>query len=147
MIVMPISNIKCPCCRRYPSRPLSIDAIIVRDGKLLLIKRKLEPFKGYWALPGGHVDFGETVENAVTREVKEETNLTVTKMKLHGVYSNPKRHPNQSVAISYITDTEGNTKAGDDALEFKFVPLSEIPDNLAFDHNRILDDYVKSVKS
>src|SRR3989344_168461 len=93
---------RCSACGRYPNRAISIDALIIQDNKLLLIERALNPYKGFWALPGGHVDWNETVEEAVEREVKEETNLIVISLQLLGVYSNPKRHPNQTVAVSFF---------------------------------------------
>lgn len=135
----------CPCCGRYPNRTVTIDALIISNNKILLIKRLVAPYKGFWALPGGHVDFGETVEDAVKREVKEETSLTVKSLKLFGVYSSPKRHPKQAVAVSYIVDTKGNAKAGDDAEKLDFIPLDNLPENLAFDHEEIIGDYLVKV--
>ncbi len=137
---------KCPSCGKYPSRPLSIDALIIRNGKILLIKRGIEPYKDFWALPGGHVDFNETVEEAVKRETEEETNLKVVSLKLLGVYSNPKRHPNQSVAVSYIAETTGEPRASDDAKECRFFPLDELPKDLAFDHKKIIEDYKEATR-
>lgn len=146
MVSMSDTKQRCSCCGRYPSRPLSIDALIVRNNEILLIKRAIEPYRGFWALPGGHVDWDETVKEAVIREVKEETNLDVKALKLLGVYSKPERHPNQSVAISYITDTQGVAHAGDDAKDVDFFPLDNLPENLAFDHKEIIGDYLKHVR-
>ena len=133
----------CPTCGNYNNRAISIDALIVRDGNILLIKRGVEPYKGFWGLPGGHLDFDETIKDAVRREVNEETGLTVTSLKLLGIYDSPKRHPKQSVAISYITETIGEPKAGDDAIEVQFFSLKNIPKELAFDHTQIISNYLK----
>ena len=138
---MTINRQKCPSCGRYAGRPLSIDALIVKDGKILLIKRGVKPYKDFWALPGGHVDFDETVEEAVVREIKEETSLDVISLKFLGLYSDPGRHPDQSVAVSYVVNFIGEPKAGDDAEECRFFPLDSLPENLAFDHQKIINDF------
>ena len=93
---------------------LTVDAIIPYQGKIVVIRRKNEPFKGYYALPGGIVEYGETVEEAVLREVKEETGLDVKIHKLVGVYSDPKRDPRgHFVSICFITlPVGGELKAG-----------------------------------
>ena len=136
-------NTKCSSCGNYKTRGISNDAIIEIEGKILLIKRGKDPYKNYWALPGGHVEFDETVEESVIREVKEETGLTVTSLKLFGVYSNPKRHPKQVVAIAYITNATGDIQAGDDASDFQLFSKNEIPEKLAFDHKEIINDYLE----
>ena len=136
-------NTKCPVCGNYKNRDVSNDAIIEIDGNILLIKRGKDPYKDFWALPGGHVEFDETVEESVAREVKEETGLDVISLKLFGVYSNPERHPKQTVAVAYLVKTKGEIIAGDDASDFKLFSKDEIPDILAFDHKEILDDYLK----
>jgi len=136
----------CPTCGNYKNRAVSIDALIVRDGNILLIKRGIEPYKDFWGLPGGHLDFDEKIEDAVRREVKEETGLVVTSLLLHGIYDSPSRHPKQSVAISYITETIGEPKAGDDAAEVQFFLINNLPSELAFDHNKIIADYLKKTK-
>ena len=120
---------------------LTIDAIIKRkDGSIVLVKRKNEPFKGMHALPGGFVEYGETVEQAVLREVKEETGLEVKILKLLGVYSDPKRDPRgHTVAVAFLCAEEsGELRAGDDAAGAS--SFKEIPDKLAFDHRKILKE-------
>lgn len=127
--------------RCSPTRGVTIDAIITKDDKILLIKRGRSPFSGFWALPGGHLDFDETLDDALKREVKEETNLKVISLRLFGVYSNPKRHPKQAIAIAYIVGTIGKPQASDDADEIKYFSVNKLPPKLAFDHQRIIDDY------
>lgn len=121
---------------------LTVDAIIQHtDGGIVLIKRGHEPFKGKWALPGGFVDVGETVENACIREVKEETGLDVKIVCLMGVYSDPKRDPRgHTVSIVYVCETVGGElKGGDDASKAKsFKEFEDI--EFAFDHGKILFD-------
>lgn len=143
------NNEQCPACGRFANRGTTIDAVIERDGRVLLIKRGAEPFKGFWALPGGYVEWDETVEDAVRREVKEETGLTVKSLKLIGVYSEPKRHPRQCIDMAYAVEVEGLTadkagevKVGDDALEYKWEKVENILE-LAFDHKQIIEDYLK----
>jgi 8-oxo-dGTP diphosphatase len=114
----------------------------MRGDTILLGKRGADPFRGFWALPGGYVERDESVEEAVAREVKEETGLEVTGVKLSGVYSKPDRHPKQAVVIVYAVEAEGEARSGDDLQQVRFCPLDELPD-LAFDHRTIIDDYLR----
>jgi len=106
----------------------------------MLVKRGVEPFKGHWALLGGYVDWNETVEEAVKREVAEEANVKVISLQHVGIHSNPQRHPKQCVNLSYIVDIAGDPVAGDDAEEIRFFPIKSLPSDLAFDHEEIIKD-------
>ena len=131
----------CPTCGFIPNRGISIDAVIVRNDQVLLVKRGLEPFKGHWATPGGYVDWDESAEDAVASEVKEETGLTVTSTQLLAVRSNPSRHPKQTINLVYLAEVApGEAKAGDDAAEAHWFGWDEIPQDLAFDHALNLAD-------
>lgn len=122
---------------------VTVDAIIKREGKVLLIKRKNEPFKGCWALPGGFVEYNESTEDAIIREAKEEANLDIIITSLLGVYSEPGRDPRGHViSICYIATASGEEKGGTDASDARFFSPEEIKNlNLAFDHGKILRDY------
>jgi len=111
---------------------------------IVLIERKNEP-KGM-ALPGGFVDVGETVENALIREMKEETNLDVTINRLLGIYSDPARDPRfHTASVVYVASAEGEPKGGDDAKKAKVYALDTIPfEKLVFDHAKIVEDYLSS---
>ena len=123
---------------------MTVDIFIYNDNhEFILIKRKNDPFKDYWALPGGFVDYGETTEHAAIREAKEETSIDVKLEKLFNVYSDPDRDPRRhTVSIVYLA--HGNfddAKADDDAKDidiFSFDVLEE--KKLAFDHETILRD-------
>jgi ADP-ribose pyrophosphatase YjhB (NUDIX family) len=132
---------QCPDCGRFKNRGLAVDAVIVRDGKILLGKRGGEPCKGMWATIGGFNEWGETLEETVAREVMEEAGLTVTACHLLNVYSDPARDPRQVVAVAYVVETTGEPVAGDDIEEVKWVPLDEVPTELALDHAKIIADY------
>ena len=125
---------------------LTVDAVIkFKKNNLILIRRKNPPFQGGYALPGGFVDIGETVEDACIREAKEETNINVKIIRLIGVYSDPKRDPRgHVVSIAYLCETKTKKekpKAQDDASSLEIVPISKIPSlKLAFDHMEILKD-------
>lgn len=119
---------------------LTVDALIIYEGKIVLIKRKNPPFKDRFALPGGFVEVGERVEEAVVREAKEETGLDIGLIKLQGVYSDPSRDPRgHTVSICYLAKGRGKLKAGSDAKEIGLFGLNEIPE-LAFDHNKIIEN-------
>ena len=109
---------------------------------IVLIKRKNPPL-GY-ALPGGFVDYKEEVKNALIREMKEETNLSIEIEKLLGIYSDPKRDPRLHTASAvFVCKASEMPKAGDDAKEAFVVKLEEIPwDKLVFDHKKILEDFL-----
>ena len=125
------------------------DVIVEKDGKILLVVRGHTPDKGKLALPGGHVDFGENVEFAAIREMKEETGLNVKLKYILGVYSDPKREPNfpecHGISTAFIAEIiDGELKAGDDVENAKFYKIDKIKkENLAFDHYKIIQDYLK----
>jgi 8-oxo-dGTP diphosphatase len=120
---------------------LTVDGILFEDGSILLIQRKHEPFQGTWALPGGFVEYNEKTEDAVVREVLEETGLKTKVHSLIGVYSDPQRDPRgHTVTIVYLIDrVSGDLHAGDDAGNVKFFNMKELP-ALAFDHTKIIMD-------
>jgi 8-oxo-dGTP diphosphatase len=124
---------------------LTVDGILRnREGRFLLIRRKNPPYRGRWALPGGFVDVGETVEAACAREMLEETGLAVTVERLIGVYSDPKRDPRgHTVGIAFACSCkDGHAIAGDDAADAAWLTLEEARP-LAFDHEKILEDYLR----
>jgi 8-oxo-dGTP diphosphatase len=120
---------------------LTVDAIIPYKGKIVLIRRLNEPFKGYYALPGGVVEYGERVEEAVLREVEEETGLKGKIHSLVGVYSDPDRDPRgHFVSVCFVVlPAGGELKAGSDAKEVSLFPLDSLPE-LAFDHGKMIKD-------
>ena len=132
---------------RYKNPKLTVDGIVESDKMVLLVKRRKEPFKNMWALPGGFVNYGEKVEDAVIREVKEETGLDTRVERLFGVYSDPDRDPRgHTVSIVFVLQiVGGELRGGDDACDAKFFPLDNLPD-LAFDHSKILSDFRRSIR-
>lgn len=117
-----------------------MDTIIEVPDGIVLIKRRHPP--SGWALPGGFVEYGETVEAAAVREAHEETNLRVSLTRLFGVYSDPRRDPRRhTIAIVFIGTAAGVPVGGDDAAEAAVFTAESLPRPLAFDHGRILDDY------
>jgi 8-oxo-dGTP diphosphatase len=124
----------------------TVDIVIVRPGEgIALVERRFEPVG--WALPGGFVDYGETVETAAMREALEETGLTVALHALLGVYSDPVRDKRQhtiSTVFIATTDRPEDILAGDDAARACFFSLSGLPVPLVFDHALIIEDFVRS---
>lgn len=120
------------------------DVVLLAAGHVLLIERGWDPFKGQWALPGGHVDSGETSLAASVRELEEETGITVpaTDLRQVGAYDAPARDPRgRYVTVAYTATLPSllPPKAGDDATAARWWPLDALPD-LAFDHAEILAD-------
>lgn len=130
---------------KHMNPAVTVDVIIdYKEEGIVLIKRKNEPFKDFWALPGGFLDVGqEAVETAAAREAKEETSLDirVEDLNLFGVYSKPGRDPRgPTVSVVYSAKVDkGDLKGNDDALEAR--AFKEIPEKLAFDHHKVLGDY------
>ena len=127
----------------YNIPSLTVDAIIENDEAILMIRRKNETFDGYLALPGGFVDYGERVEDAVQREIMEELNLKINPLEILGVYSEKGRDPRgHTISTVFICAFEGTPKAGDDALSFEWIHLENLDtEDLAFDHSKIIIDY------
>lgn len=115
--------------------------LINRPNRPIILIERLNPPYG-WAIPGGFADYGESMENTARREAKEETGLDVELVDLLNIYSAPDRDPRQhTVGIVYIATATGDPAAGDDAKNLKIFELWQIPQNLCFDHDRILRDY------
>ncbi|OPY30879.1 MAG: ADP-ribose pyrophosphatase [Methanomassiliicoccales archaeon PtaU1.Bin124] len=123
---------------------ITTDGVVLVDGKLVLIRRGKEPFLGMYALPGGIVEYGETLERCVVREVKEETGLDVEVIGLAGTYSDPQRDPRGHfiTVVFNLRHVGGELKGGDDAAEAFLFPLDRLPE-LAADHARIVSDALK----
>ena len=123
---------------------LTVDTIIELTNKphrpIVLIERLYPPYG--WALPGGFVDVGESLEQAAIREAKEETCLDISLKTLLGCYSDPSRdNRGHTASAVYIAESSGIPKAADDAKNLLLFTLDDLPGQLAFDHNQILDDY------
>ena len=140
--------IKCPKCQKeielFQNPVPTVDIIIEIERKgIILIKRKNPP--PGWAIPGGFVDYGETLEEAAIREAKEETDLEVKLIKQFHTYSDPNRDPrHHTISTIYIAKAKGIPQAKDDALEVGIFTQSNLPEEIAFDHRSILRDYFKS---
>ena len=131
---------------RKPS--VTADGIVTNNHEIVLVKRGKEPFKGAYALPGGFLNYGETLEHCATREVLEETGLKTEIVDLVGVYSNPSRDPRGQVvtAVYHLRAISGSLKGGDDASTAEWIPLDRLP-RLAFDHGKIIEDFLEKRKS
>ncbi len=130
-----------PWSGRYRVPAVTVDLIIEMEGSgVVLVKRKNPPHG--WALPGGYVDYGESLEQAAVREAREETGLRIElKRQLH-TYSDPSRDPRRhTVTTVFVATARGPASAGDDAEAVSVFPWEEIPDQMAFDHAEILQHY------
>ncbi len=139
----------CPHCRkksvRYRNPFPTVDIIIQIENKIVLIKRHNPPLG--WALPGGFVDYGETLEEAAIREAKEETGLGIVNLRQFRAYSDPGRDPRQhNISMVFTAKGSGSPEAGDDAKNVQLFPIEKLPDQLCFDHQQILNDYISGKK-
>jgi ADP-ribose pyrophosphatase YjhB (NUDIX family) len=118
----------------------TVDLILELNDSIVLIKRKNPP--AGWALPGGFVDYGETLESAAIREAKEETGLDVELVRQFHSYSDPKRDARyHTITTVFVAKASGKAVAGDDAKEVGKFRRDDLPEQIAFDHRDILDDY------
>ena len=121
----------------------TVDIIIEVEGGIVLIKRRNPP--PGWAIPGGFVDYGETVEDAAVREAKEETGLDVRLTRLLGVYSDPERDPrSHTISTVFVGTASGTPVADDDAADTGIFTECTLPEKIAFDHRVILEDYFRN---
>jgi 8-oxo-dGTP diphosphatase len=119
---------------------LAVDSIILFEDGIVLISRRNPPFQGCYALPGGFVEIGETTEDAIIREAKEETGLEIDLLRLIGVYSDPHRDiRGHVVSICYLSSGSGKLAFGSDAKSARVFCLDNLP-NLAFDHAQMIND-------
>ena len=134
----------CPACghesSRYRNPVPTVDIIIEYRGGIVLIERKNPPYG--WAIPGGFVDYGESLEAAAVREAREETSLEVELgCQLH-TYSDPERDPRQhTITTVYVASGRGELRARDDARRARVFTREQLPAVMAFDHRQILEDY------
>jgi 8-oxo-dGTP diphosphatase len=121
---------------------VTVDIIIKTPDGIILIER-LNPPHG-WALPGGFVDYGETIEQAAIREAKEETSLCVTLEEQFHTYSDPKRDSrHHTISTVFIAHSGDIPKAADDAKNLGVFTQKNLPDPIVFDHRKIIDDFFK----
>jgi 8-oxo-dGTP diphosphatase len=127
---------------------VTADGIVFNGKEIVLIRRGKEPFKGSYALPGGFLNFNETLEHCVVREVHEETGLKTEIVDLVGVYSSPDRDPRGHfvTAVYHLRPIGGSIRAGDDAVEAEWISLDKLP-KFAFDHGKIVQDFMGRKKT
>lgn len=124
---------------------LAVDVVLRMKDGIVLIRRRNPPFVGCYALPGGFVEIGETVEEAARREVMEETGISASLVGLVGVYSDPDRDPRgHVVSVCYLADGSGELRSGSDASDVRIFRPDELPE-LAFDHARMIRDALKAM--
>ncbi|MFL5754010.1 MAG: NUDIX domain-containing protein [Bacteroidia bacterium] len=140
--------------KEYPRIDVGVDAVVFAYNpdavSVLLIKRKKDPYKGKWAIPGGFMEVDESPEDAVCRELKEETGIELNKLEQFHTFGDPDRDPRKRViSIAYYGLVKAGTysaRAGDDAAEAKWFNCKELPD-LAFDHKQILDMAISCLRN
>lgn len=147
---MAYDSFTCPKCgekiKTYRNPLPTVDIIIEIGDGIVLIERKNEPFG--WALPGGFVDYGESLEEAAIREAMEETSLAVSELMLLGCYSDPGRDKRfHTISTVFIARGYGVPRAADDAVNLQVFGLTTLPHKLCFDHAKIIADYEAFRKS
>lgn len=141
-----------PYTYQYPHPCVTVDIVVFRATDkgycILLIKRKNEPFKDAWALPGGFIEMQETLEESAARELREETGLTGVELHQLGTFGDPDRDPRgRTITVAYYALDNSNTevKGEDDAADAQWFPLSSLPSPLAFDHDIIINTAINTL--
>ena len=138
----------CPVCKYvYYHNPVPAAGVVIgEDGKILLVKRKFEPYKGDWCLPAGFMEYDESPEQCAVRESKEELGVDVELAGLYGVYSGKDDPRTHAVLVMYWAKiTGGELKPGDDAEEIEYFSKSEVPSNIAFlAHRQIIKEFFET---
>jgi 8-oxo-dGTP diphosphatase len=130
----------------WPRPMVTVDAVVFTKAddktKVLLINRGKEPFKGKWALPGGFIDMDEELEDAVVRELEEETGLTGVRLEQMRTFGTVGRDPRGRqitiVFMGIVTEEQTKIKAGDDAAQAQWFDIEKLPDDMAFDHDEVV---------
>ena len=147
---MSFNSLECPNCgsmvKQYRNPIPTVDIIIEINSGIVLIERKNPPHG--WALPGGFVDYGESLESAAIREAAEETSLEVTDLQLLGCYSKPDRDSRMhTISTVFVAKGSGTPMAADDASNLAVFMPDTLPSQLCFDHSEILADYIRKKKN
>jgi len=131
----------CPHCGRWNNRAVTVDALFFEGDNILLMKRKENPFAGYWALPGGYLEKNQTTTEAALAEAWQEARMRGRNPRLVGIFDKPERHPQQAISIAWAFDSgPGSVPSVGDPKEVEAVawwPLNGLPP-LAFDHAEII---------
>ncbi len=125
-----------------------VDGILIENDNVLLVERTTEPFLGHNVLPGGFVDYGERVKEAVIRETFEETGLRTKVMAFVGIYDNPKRDPRgRTISLAFLLKrTGGRIRESNETRNIRFFPLNKLPKRMGFDHKQMVADALKMMK-
>jgi 8-oxo-dGTP diphosphatase len=129
---------------------LAVDVVVVKGNKILFVERGQPPHQGEWALPGGFVEYGETLEAAAKREVQEETGIAIDLSAILGVYSDPERDPrSHTVSVVFVGKMiGGQLQEGDDAADARWYDINDLcEEQLAFDHEMIVQDFRQWLKN
>ena len=124
------------------TRICAVDPVIIKDDKVLLIKRSFGVFRGYWVLPGGRMEKGEDARTCCIREAKEETGLDVEVLDFIGFYDSPERDPEKhAVSLAFLCrPAGGEMKHNEEATDIKFFSRDSLPENIGWDHKDIIED-------
>lgn len=139
----------CEHCARYNVRCSTVEVILVNENdEVLLVKRAAMPAQGFWALPGGYVDWNENLLQTAAREVKEEIGFDVQDLKFFGLYDDPTRDKDgrQNIGHCFVGKVSGKELVeGSEVEETKWFSLHQLPIEIAFDHRMMIEDYAKTV--
>jgi len=121
---------------------VAVEGIVIEDDKVAMIKRTSKAFQGYWAIPGGVLEYGERIEDCAVREVLEETGLEVKIKKLFGIYDDPNKDPRgHTVTIVFLCEKiGGELTINEEASEVKWFEKGNLPEKIAFNHREVLKD-------
>ncbi len=132
--------------KERPVRPIAADGIIINAGQVILVRRANEPFKGRWVLPGGMLEDGESLEETLVREMREETGLVVKPIAVVSAYSDPSRDPRKTISVAFLCEVKaGKIESSAEGKAKAFPIYKALEMDLGFDHNTVLRDGISKL--
>ena len=141
----------CEHCGKFNARHSACEVVVLCGSEVLLLRRAKDPQKNWWCLPGGYVEWGETLEQTALRELREETGIVLSKLRFFGIYSDPGRDLDgrQTIAHCFVAELSQKREVSieeSEVLEAQWFSFDALPEKIGFDHRQMIEDVIASLK-